>query len=154
MRTNRAEKRRAALRKGVAATAPLVTVGAHDAMSAQLIKAYGFDDELLPAVSHVREKHANNPIEADHDRLKSRLRPMRGLKRLPSTRVISAGHAFVDNLRRRPLRARGRRNSKPPVLTAFDELTLGDLTNRDQRSRLPRPRTTQQRHPNNLTGST
>jgi transposase-like protein len=42
----------------------------------------------------------NNPIEADHGRLKARLRPMRGLKRLRSARVISAGHAFVQNLRR------------------------------------------------------
>jgi transposase, IS6 family len=42
----------------------------------------------------------NNPVEADHGRLKSRLRPMRGLKRLRSARVISAGHAFVQNLHR------------------------------------------------------
>jgi len=46
------------------------------------------------------EQYANNPVEADHGRLKARLRPMRGLKQLRSTRVISAGHAFVQNLRR------------------------------------------------------
>ena len=46
------------------------------------------------------EQYANNLIESDHGRLKSRLRPMRGLKRLHSTRVISAGHAFVQNIRR------------------------------------------------------
>jgi transposase, IS6 family len=40
----------------------------------------------------------NNPVEADHGRLKARLRPMRGLKRLRSARVISTGHAFVQNL--------------------------------------------------------
>ena len=57
-------------------------------------------DELLPAACHVSEQYANNPIEADHGRLKSRLRPMRGLKRLRSARVISAGHAFVQNLHR------------------------------------------------------
>jgi transposase, IS6 family len=56
--------------------------------------------ELLPAACHVLEQYANNPIESDHGRLKSRLRPMRGLKRLRSTRVISAGHAFIQNLRR------------------------------------------------------
>src|ERR671916_2376119 len=39
-------------------------------------------DELLPAACHVREQYANNPIEADHGRLKSRLRPMRSFKRL------------------------------------------------------------------------
>jgi transposase-like protein len=57
-------------------------------------------DELLPSACHITEQYANNPVEADHGRLKSRLTPMRGLKRLPSARVISAGHAFVQNLRR------------------------------------------------------
>ena len=57
-------------------------------------------DELLPAARHVTEQYANNPIEADHGRLKARLRPMRGLNRLRSARVISTGHAFVQNLRR------------------------------------------------------
>lgn len=50
-------------------------------------------DELLPAACHVMERYANNPIESDHGRLKARLTPMRGLKRLCSARVISAGHA-------------------------------------------------------------
>jgi IS6 family transposase len=36
-------------------------------------------DELLPAVCHIMEQYSNNPIEADHGRLKSRLRPMRSL---------------------------------------------------------------------------
>jgi transposase-like protein len=57
-------------------------------------------DELLASACHVVEQYANNPIEADHGRLKSRLKPMRGLKRLRSARVISAGPAFVQNLRR------------------------------------------------------
>jgi len=41
-------------------------------------------DELLPSACHVTEQYANNAVEADHGRLKSRLRPMRGLKRLRS----------------------------------------------------------------------
>src|SRR5581483_11973857 len=41
-------------------------------------------DELLPAACHVMEQYANNAIEADHGRLKSRLQPMRGLTRLRS----------------------------------------------------------------------
>ncbi|MBV8542399.1 MAG: DDE-type integrase/transposase/recombinase, partial [Pseudonocardiales bacterium] len=45
------------------------------------------------------EQYADNPVEADHGRLRSRLRPMRGLRRLRSARVISTGHAFVQNLR-------------------------------------------------------
>jgi transposase-like protein len=57
-------------------------------------------DELLPAVGHRTEQYANNHIEADHGRLKARLRPMRGLKQDRSARVVIAGHAFVQNLRR------------------------------------------------------
>lgn len=57
-------------------------------------------EELIPAACQVTEQYGNNPVEADHGRLKAWLRPMRGLKRLRSARVISAGHAFVQNLRR------------------------------------------------------
>jgi IS6 family transposase len=60
-------------------------------------------DELLPPACHLTVQYANNVVEADHGRLKARLRPMRGLQRLRSARVISTGHAFVQNLRR-PLR--------------------------------------------------
>ncbi len=57
-------------------------------------------EELIPAACHVTEQYANNPVEADHGRLKAQLRPMRGLKRLRSAWVISIGHAFVQNVRR------------------------------------------------------
>ena len=40
---NRAERKRAALRAGLEADRPFVAVGAHDAMSSQLIEAYDFD---------------------------------------------------------------------------------------------------------------
>jgi len=56
-------------------------------------------DGLLPSACHVVEQHRNNPIESDHGPLKFRLRPMRGLTRLRSARVISAGHACVQNIR-------------------------------------------------------
>jgi transposase-like protein len=57
-------------------------------------------DELVPNALHVTEQYANNRVEADHGRLKARLRPMRGLKRLRSASVIVDGHALVQNLRR------------------------------------------------------
>ena len=57
-------------------------------------------DELIPSALHTVEQYANNPVEADHGRLKARLRPMRGLKRHRSARILTAGHAFVQNLRR------------------------------------------------------
>ncbi|CAJ63098.2 putative transposase (fragment) [Frankia alni ACN14a] len=41
-------------------------------------------DELLPKACHADAARENNRIEADHGRLKARLRPMRGLKRLLS----------------------------------------------------------------------
>ncbi len=57
-------------------------------------------DDLLPGSRHDVEQYANNAIEADHGRLKARLRPMRGLKTAVSMRRISLGHALVQNLRR------------------------------------------------------
>jgi transposase, IS6 family len=57
-------------------------------------------EELLPSACHVTEQYANNAIEAGHGRLKSRLRPMRGLQQLHCTRVISAGHEFIQSIRR------------------------------------------------------
>ena len=57
-------------------------------------------DELVPSALHTVEQYANNPIETDHGRLKARLRPMRGLKRHRAARILAAGHAFVQNLRR------------------------------------------------------
>ena len=57
-------------------------------------------DELAPASRHVLEQYANNRVEADHGRLKARLRPMRGLNKIRSLRTVAAGHAFVQNLRR------------------------------------------------------
>jgi IS6 family transposase len=36
-------------------------------------------DELAPAAFHNTDQYANNRVEADHGRLRARLRPMRGL---------------------------------------------------------------------------
>lgn len=57
-------------------------------------------DELLPSTWHHVERYANNPIEADHSRLKHRLKPMRGLRTDRTAQTIISGHAFVQNLRR------------------------------------------------------
>jgi transposase-like protein len=55
----------------------------------------GVLDELIPSAWHHVERYANNPIEADHSRLKHRLRPMRGLRTEQTAQVIIAGHAFM-----------------------------------------------------------
>jgi hypothetical protein len=57
-------------------------------------------EELLPAAWHRTDRYANNDIDADHGRLKVWLRPMRGLKQDRSARIVIAGHAFVQNVRR------------------------------------------------------
>jgi transposase, IS6 family len=49
---------------------------------------------------HDVERYANNRVEADHAQLKRRLRPMRGIKTMAGLRILAAGHAFVQNLRR------------------------------------------------------
>jgi len=56
--------------------------------------------DLVPAARHHVEQFANNRIEADHSRLKHRLRPMRGLRTDRTAAVIIAGLAFMQNLRR------------------------------------------------------
>jgi transposase, IS6 family len=81
-------------------------------------------DEVAPGAWHHTEPYANNRIEADHGRLKSRLRPMRGLKQLRCARVISAGHAFIQNLRRSHYELGTEEVANLRVLAAFDELAL------------------------------
>ncbi len=81
-------------------------------------------DEQLPAAHHVDVRYANNPIEADHGRLKARLRPMRGLKRLRSAQVIDSGHAFVQNVRRGHYELATDAEPRRRLAQAFTELAL------------------------------
>jgi transposase, IS6 family len=78
--------------------------------------------EELAAARHVTERYANNVIEANHGRLKARLRPMRGLKRLASLHAIATGHAFVQNLRRGHYAITADLPVHDRVRIAFDEL--------------------------------
>jgi transposase-like protein len=78
--------------------------------------------ELLAGAVHDTEQYANNRVEADHGRLKARLRPMRGLKRDHSYQLIIAGHAFVQNLRRRHYELGTYAPRHLVVAAAFDEL--------------------------------
>ena len=79
-------------------------------------------DELLPAAQHITVRYANNRVEADHGRLKARLRPMRGLKRDRSLRIIAAGHAFVQNLRRGHYELATEVGPRDRLAAAFTEL--------------------------------
>ena len=70
------------------------------------------------------EKYANNRVEADHGRLKARLRPMRGLKTDRNARVIIIGHAFIQNLRRGHYELGMEAAAKHRLAESFDELAL------------------------------
>ena len=70
------------------------------------------------------EQYATDPIESNHGRLKSRLRPMRGLKQLRSARVISSGHAFVQNFRRGHYELSVELDPQHRLPAAFAELAL------------------------------
>jgi IS6 family transposase len=80
-------------------------------------------DELLPDVLHDTTQYANNRIECDHGRLKSRLRPMRGLRTDRTASVVIRGHAFIQNLRRGHYELGVEaRHVRLRVAAAFDEL--------------------------------
>jgi transposase-like protein len=81
-------------------------------------------EELLPTAWHRTDRYANNRIEADHGRLKARLRPMRGLRQEHSARVVIAGHAFVQNVRRGHYELAVEEPVKRRLAVAFDELAL------------------------------
>ena len=81
-------------------------------------------EELLSAVWHRTEQYANNRVECDHGRLKARLRPMRGLKQDRSARVVIAGHALVQNVRRGHYELAVEEPVGRRVAVAFDELAL------------------------------
>ena len=81
-------------------------------------------DELIPSALHAVERYANNPVEADHGRLKAWLRPMRGLKRHRSARTLAAGHAFVQNLRGGHYELATDIPARHRIRHAFDQLTM------------------------------
>ena len=81
-------------------------------------------EELLPAAWHRTDQYANTRVECDHGRLKARLRPMRGLKQDRSARVIIAGHAFVQNVRRGHYELAVEAPTNWRLAIAFDELAV------------------------------
>lgn len=80
--------------------------------------------ELFPAAFHNTGQYENNRCEADHGRLKARLRPMRGLKTDRTASVVIRGHAFVQNLRRGHYELGVETVPVYRLTTAFDELRL------------------------------
>jgi transposase-like protein len=81
-------------------------------------------EERLPAAWHRTDRDANNRIECDHGQLKARLRPMRGLKHDRSARVVIAGHALVQNLRRGHYELAVEEPTNRRLAVAFEALIL------------------------------
>jgi transposase-like protein len=81
-------------------------------------------DEVAPAAWHRTDRYANNRLEADHGQLKRRLRPMRGLKTDLGARVVIAGHALVQNIRRGHYELAPDQPVQLRVAVAFHELAM------------------------------
>jgi hypothetical protein len=103
-------------------------------------------DELLPDVLHDTTQYANNRIECDHGRLKSRLRPMRGLRTDRPAKVVIHGHAFT-----RICGAVTTNSASKPVTCGYvsrqlsmNSPTRSDRTTRPHRCAAPPDRPTQQ----------
>src|SRR4029453_16152290 len=79
-------------------------------------------DEMWPAAWHHTEQYANNRIEADHAQLKRGLHPMGGIKTMPGLRILAAGHAFVQNLRRGHYEIATDQPARQRLATAFSQL--------------------------------
>ena len=77
---------------------------------------------MWPAAWHHTEQYANNRVEADHAQLKRRLRPMRGIKTMTGLRVVAAGHAFVQNLRRGHYEIATEQPARRRLAVAFTDL--------------------------------
>ena len=73
---------------------------------------------------HRTERYANNRLEADHGRLKARLRPMRGLKQERGARIVITGHALVQNVRRGHYELAVEEPVTRRLAVAFDELAV------------------------------
>ncbi len=102
-------------------------------------------DDLVPAAWHHVERYANNWIEADHSRLKHRLRPMRGLRTDRTASVIITGLAFMQNLRRGHYELAAEAKRPLRVASAFTELASAICNADSPRFTMPDAGITQQR---------
>ncbi len=76
------------------------------------------------ALFHVTQQYANSTCRGRPWPHKARLRPMRGLKRFRSARILAAGHALVQNIRRGYYEIASDQPAQGRLRAAFDELML------------------------------
>ena len=80
--------------------------------------------DLLDRVVDARAQAGDPTGAVSAARRRVRLRPMRSLKRLRSARVISAGHALVQNLRRGHYELGVDIDRRSRLITIFAELAF------------------------------
>jgi IS6 family transposase len=85
--------------------------------------------DLAPAAWHHVEQYAKNPVEADHSRLKHRLRSMRGSRTDRTAQTVIAGHAFIQNLRRGHYEIAVDKHPRLRLAAAFAELATAISNN-------------------------
>jgi hypothetical protein len=109
--------------------APIGAANEHQFRGAHVFTMHfntGFSAQLMPCAGWCgsMQQCPNNRVEADHGRLKARLRPMRGLKRDRTASVIIEGHTFIQNLRRGHYELGVNALPGLTIAAAFDELAL------------------------------
>jgi len=76
------------------------------------------------AAWHRTERYATTASRPTTGQLKRRLRPMRGLITNVGARIVIAGHAFVQNLRRGHYEPASNQPLQLRVAVAFDQLAM------------------------------
>ena len=79
------------------------------------LKAMG---ELPKRVRVRTSKYLNNAIEQDHRRVKQRLRPMLGLKSLPTAAVVIGGIELAEKIKKGQFKLGGRTATMPEIWRA------------------------------------
>jgi IS1 family transposase len=99
-------------------------------------------DRLWPAAWHHVERYANNRIESDHAQLKRWLRAMCGIKTMIGLRILAAGHALVQNLRRGHYEIAADQPTRTRLAAAFIQLAtaISGALPKDQHLRPARQR--------------
>ncbi len=85
-------------------------------------------EEVIPNAFHNTDQYANNRVECDHGRLKSRLRPVRDLKSDRTASFVIRGHAFIQNLRRGHYELATESHQHLRIADAFEEPSLARAT--------------------------
>jgi IS6 family transposase len=89
-----------------------------------VLRLPGLIESCCPAPAMSPSGMPTNRVDADHGRLKARLRPMHGLKQERSLRILVLPHGFAQNARRGHYELASDVALNQRLLVAFEELAL------------------------------